>query len=291
MKFYIVEDDPNIILILKKIISDCELGTVIGEAMDGRVALEEINTLHPDIALVDLFIPSLDGISLIQKINDDIATIMISQVSAKDMIGRAYEAGIKFFVQKPINAVEVRSVIESVKENIESKKKLMQIKSMFSLDQDSISEKPDSISVKPDPIPDETNNEEQVLSTLKTLGIVGESGADAIITSVSWLITTPNALNEMSLKQFFKQFSDQPKSFEQRIRRTAAVALNNLAYMGIEDYSNPIFQDYAHVLYSFREVRVEMDGIRKKDDLHGKVNIRKFLEGLSHLCMDSIEFQ
>ncbi len=285
MRFYIVEDDPNIILILKKIISDCNLGTVIGEAMDGKVALEDINLMKPDIALVDLFIPSLDGISLIQQMSDDVAAIMISQVSAKDMIGRAYEAGIKFFVQKPINAVEVRSVIESVKESIESKRKLGQIRSMFSLGED------DTSSTASSSIEDDNANEDYVLTTLKVLGIVGESGADAIITAVSWLIDNPNALNEMSLKKFFNRFSDQPKSFEQRIRRTAAVALNNLAYMGIEDYSNPTFQDYAHVLYSFREVRVEMDGIRRNDDVHGKVNIRKFLEGLSHICIDSIEFQ
>lgn len=277
MKFYIAEDDPNIIRILKKIITDCELGTVIGEATDGYEAFKEIDILKPDIALVDLFIPSLDGISLIQKMDDSVSAIMISQVSTKDMIGRAYEAGVKFFIQKPINAVEVCSVIQHLIENIESQKKLEQIKSMFAL------------------IPEETqgklletsgnSNEDQVISILKNLGIIGESGADAIITSISWLIDHPNALNEMSLKDFFKRFSDHPRSFEQRIRRTASTALNNLASMGLEDYSNPIFQDYAHVLYSFKEVRVEMDGIKRKIDEHGKVNIRKFLEGLLHICI------
>ena len=289
MRFYIVEDDPNIIRILKKIISDCDLGTVIGESTDGKIALEEINLMKPDIALVDLFIPSLDGISLIQQMDDSVSSIMISQVSAKDMIGRAYEAGIKFFIQKPINAVEVRSVIDRVKENIESGRKLSQIRSMFSIVQNDTMT---SISMSmPLEVPFDNTHEDQVVTTLKNLGIVGESGADAIITSVSWLIDNPNALNEMSLKKFFNRFSDHPKSFEQKIRRTAAVALNNLAYMGIEDYGNPVFQDYAHVLYSFKEVRVEMDGIRKKDDDHGKVNIRKFLEGLSHICIDAIDFQ
>lgn len=283
MKYYIVEDDPNIILILKRIISDCSLGTVIGEATDGKVALSEINHLKPDIALVDLFIPSLDGISLVQKIDKSIGAIMISQVSAKDMVGRAYEAGVKFFIQKPINAVEVRSVINQVKTNIESERKLNQIKSMFALGSDSPilndegSEAFDSTS----------ESESQIISVLKSLGIIGENGADNIIKSVSWLIEHPNALNEMSLSKFFNQFSDHPKSFEQRIRRTAAVALNNLAFLGIEDYSNPIFQDYAHVLYSYKEVRVEMDSIRNKSGSHGKVNIRKFLEGLSHICSDA----
>ncbi|SHJ11216.1 two-component system, response regulator YcbB [Dethiosulfatibacter aminovorans DSM 17477] len=277
MKFYIAEDDTNIIRILKKIITDRDLGTVIGEATDGYEAYQEIEILKPDIALVDLFIPSLDGISLVQKMDDSVSAIMISQVSAKDMIERAYEAGVKFFIQKPINAVEVCYVIEHLIENIESQKKLEQIKSMLAS------------------VPEETqaetfetrgnSNEDQIISILKSLGIIGESGADAIITSISWLIDHPNALNEMSLKDFFQRFSDHPRSFEQRIRRTASTALNNLASMGLEDYSNPIFQDYAHVLYSFKEIRIEMDGIKKKVDEHGTVNIRKFLEGLLHICI------
>ncbi len=282
MKYYIVEDDPNIILILKQIISDCSLGTVIGEAKDGRIALSEINNLKPDIALVDLFIPSLDGISLVQQIDKSIGTIMISQVSAKDMVSRAYEAGVNFFIQKPINAVEVRSVINQVKINIESERKLDQIRSMFALGSE-IPMVSDKESVTPE---SQSDMENQIVSVLKSLGIIGENGADNIIKTVSWLIEHPNALNEMSLSKFFNQFSDHPKSFEQRIRRTAAVALNNLAFIGVEDYSNPLFQDFAHVLYSFKEVRTEMDGIRNKSGSHGKVNIRKFLEGLSHICSE-----
>lgn len=282
MKYYIVEDDPNIILILKQIIVDCGLGTVIGQSTDGKIALAEINTLRPDIALVDLFIPSLDGISLIQGIDKSVGTIMISQVSAKDMISKAYEAGVKFFIQKPINAVEVRSVITQVKNNIESERKLSQIRSMFAID--------DTLDPPSPPhAEDGGETDTKIVTALKDLGIIGENGADNIIKSVSWLMNHPNALNEMSLSKFFNQFSDHPRSFEQRIRRTAAVALTNLAAIGVEDYSNPIFQDYAHVLYSFKEVRTEMDGLRNQKPSHGKVNIRKFLEGLTYLCSDNLQ--
>ncbi len=83
MKYYIVEDDPNIILILKQIIVDCDLGQVIGHSTDGKIALSEINKLKPDIALVDLFIPSLDGISLIQSIDGSVSTIMILKCRRK----------------------------------------------------------------------------------------------------------------------------------------------------------------------------------------------------------------
>ena len=42
---------------------------------------------------------------------------MISQVSSKDMIAKAYESGIEYYISKPINAIEVESVIK-VKEKM-----------------------------------------------------------------------------------------------------------------------------------------------------------------------------
>lgn len=281
MRFYIVEDDPNIVLILKQILSDQNLGEVIGVAHDGEKALKEIPGLQPDIVLVDLFIPKLDGLSLLQKLNGTITSIMISQVSAKDMIGRAYEAGVEFFIQKPINAIEVISVIRNVKKSIDAERKLSQIKSMFAVEMmESGQTAPSSANTQLD----NAFKKDRVVEALRSIGVLGESGADAILTAVHYLMDHPNALNEMSLKKFFNHFSKHPKSFEQKIRRTAAIALNNLAYMGLDDYSNLVFQDYAHVLFAFREVRVEMDGIKAQNDTHGSVNIRKFLEGMSHIC-------
>lgn len=44
--------------------------------------------------------------------NTTIKCIMISQVSAKELISKAYSAGIDFFISKPINLIEVRSVLK-----------------------------------------------------------------------------------------------------------------------------------------------------------------------------------
>ncbi len=115
MRIYIVEDDDNIVNILEKIILDKDLGEVIGKANDGKKGLEEIPLLKPDIVLVDLLMPGMDGINLTRKvkaIDPDIQYIMISQVSSKDMIAKAYESGIEYYISKPINAIEVQSVIK-----------------------------------------------------------------------------------------------------------------------------------------------------------------------------------
>ncbi len=115
MDIYIVEDNMNIINILKKIIRDRELGNVIGFSLDGISGEKEILELNPDIVLVDLLMPGKDGICLIndiKRLKPNIQFIMISQVLSKDMIGKAYECGAEYYINKPINALEIDNVLK-----------------------------------------------------------------------------------------------------------------------------------------------------------------------------------
>ena len=74
------------------------------------------------------------------------------------------------------------------------------------------------------------------------------------------------------------------KSMEQRIRRAVNAGLTNLANMGLEDYSNDTFHDLAGTLYSFEQIRKEMDYIRGKSETHGKVSLKNFLNSLIFYC-------
>ena len=87
-----------------------------------------------------------------------------------------------------------------------------------------------------------------------------------------------------------KKYEDENKSsvsvkaIEQRIRRIIQSALENIASLGIEDYGNFKFEKYSTSLFDFKEVKREMDYIRMKYQYKGKINVKKFIEGLlSHL--------
>ena len=108
MSFYFIDDDKNICNILKLIVNERELGVCCGSSNNAAEALEDLPSAKPDIVIVDLLMPEMDGISFVKqarKIVPDASYIMLSQVSSKDMIASAYEAGIEFFIQKPINSV------------------------------------------------------------------------------------------------------------------------------------------------------------------------------------------
>ena len=264
MKFYLIDDDPNILNILKLIIDNRGLGSVCGTGSTGVEGLEDIRVLKPDIVIVDLLMPEMDGISFVEKARpllDNTAFIMLSQVSSKEMISSAYEAGIEFFIQKPINSVEVETVIKKVSSSLTMKRTLHKMQNIFMED------------LHPQPA---RNAADSVPSTPET-----SSALTAVLTS------HPGQMNEATLNELCSKFSDSPKSMEQRIRRTANAGLVNLAHLGIEDYGNEIFTEYANTLYNFEQVRREMDYIRGRSEKHGNVKIRNFLNALVVYSMNN----
>ncbi len=270
MRIFIVEDDKNIVKILEKIIIDKNLGDVIGKAYDGVSALKDIKVLKPDIVLVDLLMPGKDGISLIKEVKSiysDIQFIMISQVSSKDMVAKAYQSGIEYYISKPINAIEVQAVIKKVIERLNMNKKLDQIQNIFTSDLNTSRES-------------QIDSVKGIERVMERIGIIGEVGSQDIITLANYLIDTNQSMADFTIKELCSRFSDNPKSMEQRIRRTATVGLINLANLGIEDYMNEIFTEYSNGLYSFEQIKIEMDYIRGKSDKRGKVNIKKFMDGM-----------
>ena len=278
MSFYFIDDDKNICNILKLIINERGLGVCCGSANNAAEALEDLPSAKPDIVIVDLLMPELDGISFVKqarKIVPDASYIMLSQVSSKDMIASAYEAGIEFFIQKPINSVEVEAVIKKVSDGLSMKRMVRKMQNIFMEDTS-----PATVTV-----PDNSEQIENSLRTILTrIGIIGDIGSKDIISIVKYLVDHQDPADSRTVSDLCSRFGDTPKSMEQRIRRTAFNGLVNLAHLGLEDYSNEIFVDYSSTLYNFEQVRREMDYIRGKTDKHGNVRIKQFLNALASYC-------
>ena len=278
MSFYFIDDDKNICNILKLIINERGLGVCCGSANNAAEALEDLPSAKPDIVIVDLLMPEMDGISFVKqarKIVPDASYIMLSQVSSKDMIASAYEAGIEFFIQKPINSVEVEAVIKKVSDGLSMKRMVRKMQNIFMEDTS-----PATVTV-----PDNSEQIENSLRTILTrIGIIGDIGSKDIISIVKYLVDHQDNADSLTVSNLCSHFCDTPKSMEQRIRRTAFNGLVNLAHLGLEDYSNEIFVDYSSTLYNFEQVRREMDFIRGKTDKHGNVRIKQFLNALASYC-------
>lgn len=273
MRIYIVEDDISIISILEDIIETHNLGEICGDC-GGEVAnISDILRCKPDIVLVDFFMPVMDGVEVvneIRKLNSSIKFIMISQVSSKELIGKAYTAGINFFIQKPINLIEVKTVLGNLKTQIENEKTLENIRKMF---------------ITSTPVPQaepavEDEYSKKIRMILSHIGMSGEKGCGDIISICVYLHRNKIPVSQISVSQMCEAVSDSPKNMEQRVRRAIAAGMNNIAHMGIEDFMNETFMRYSSTLFSFEDVRSEMDHIRGRSPYSGKISIKKFIDGL-----------
>lgn len=127
IRIYILEDDPSIIHNLTQIITGEKLGIICGDSADGMPSTAEILATRPDVIMLDFFMPQRDGIEVVTDLRAQGCTakcIMLSQVSEKTLIGKAYSAGVDFFISKPINLLEVRGVIQNASRQVENERTL-----------------------------------------------------------------------------------------------------------------------------------------------------------------------
>ncbi len=271
MRFYLVDDDIMVIRILENIIEEAELGDVVGHSTESEAAIQDIIMKKPDIVLVDMLMPIKDGTRVVSEVRsqaESIYFIMISQVSTKNMISKAYTAGIEFYINKPINKIEVVSVIKRVKEKITLEKNFKIIESMVS---------GGGIESKPRVKDSQLRNIRVVFSKL---GIMGEKGGEDILLICRYMLD--NGLNnfDFKVKDICDMLSENPKAMEQRVRRAINKGLINIASVGIEDYMNENFTRYSNSLYDFENVKAEMDYIRGKRDSGGKISVKRFIENI-----------
>ncbi|MBE6427833.1 MAG: response regulator [Planctomycetaceae bacterium] len=94
---------------------DCE----IEMAYDGAETLEKVRSFHPDLILLDIMMPKLNGFEVCKtvKSNPETSQTMILMVTALNELGdieRAVEAGCDDFLSKPVNKVELLKRVENM---------------------------------------------------------------------------------------------------------------------------------------------------------------------------------
>lgn len=127
MKILIVDDSPVEIKIIRRLLGD---GYEIFEAANGKVALELINETIPDLILLDIIMPGMDGLSICkvlksQSTTQDIPVIFITSVSASRDVVKGFEAGGQDYIIKPFHSSELRARIKAHLDLKKSKETLL----------------------------------------------------------------------------------------------------------------------------------------------------------------------
>lgn len=92
--------------------------TIVGEAEDGQKAVEKYNETKPDLVMMDITMPEMDGIQALKKIkatDPNAAIIMCSAMGQQAMVIESIQSGAKDFIVKPF---QPDRVLEAVKKAI-----------------------------------------------------------------------------------------------------------------------------------------------------------------------------
>jgi AmiR/NasT family two-component response regulator len=113
LRIVIADDEPIIRLDLKKMLEDCGYD-VIAEAGDGARALESARTLKPDVVILDIKMPEMDGIDAAKIITDEkiAPVLLLTAYSQLDLVNRAKEAGVFSYLVKPFKEADLMPQIE-----------------------------------------------------------------------------------------------------------------------------------------------------------------------------------
>jgi DNA-binding response OmpR family regulator len=110
----IVDDNPDILLLLETNLRRAGFGIV--KAGDGEMALRAIQEDRPDIVLLDLMMPVLDGWGVLERLVGKPAPpiIIISAATSQTNVDRAYEMGAVGYITKPFSLAEMVDKINQV---------------------------------------------------------------------------------------------------------------------------------------------------------------------------------
>jgi two-component system cell cycle response regulator DivK len=113
-KILIAEDRPSSRELIRTVLEGC--GYIVSEASDGRQAVEVAKRENPDLLIVDLQMPALDGLGVLAELRRDerFADVPIVALTASAMQGdreRALEAGFTEYITKPVNLRFLREEI------------------------------------------------------------------------------------------------------------------------------------------------------------------------------------
>jgi len=112
----IVDDSAFMRFHLRRMMDSFD-NVIASEAANGNEAIKEYSRLRPDIVLMDIVMPGLEGVETVKRIcNQDpkAKVIMISSVSYQEKVAEAMSAGAKWFIPKPVTTEELRRAIQNV---------------------------------------------------------------------------------------------------------------------------------------------------------------------------------
>lgn len=120
-RILIVDDQKGVRRLLEELFKREEWEVYV--ASDGREAINKVDEILPEIILMDMKMPNMNGLEASQKIlekHQDLSILMMTAYGEMDVIKKALEAGVKKCITKPFDIMELKDIVIQVamKQNV-----------------------------------------------------------------------------------------------------------------------------------------------------------------------------
>ena len=114
-KILLADSSEEFRLLLRRTLEETGEFRVVGETGDGEEAWALIQQTRPDVVVMDVILPGLDGISLLQRMPKTVKTIVLSAFCSQNMVQEVMQLGAWYFIPKPAH---VESLLERIREAV-----------------------------------------------------------------------------------------------------------------------------------------------------------------------------
>lgn len=114
-KILLADSSEEFRLLLRRTLEETGEFQVVGETGDGEEAWALIQQTRADVVVMDVILPGLDGISLLQRMPKTVKTIVLSAFCSQNMVQEVMQLGAWYFIPKPAH---VESLLERIREAV-----------------------------------------------------------------------------------------------------------------------------------------------------------------------------
>ena len=125
----IADDNERILDLLGEIVSNDKELALVGKANNGEEMYQIIKNKQPDVVLLDLIMPKMDGLSVMDRVNDDKSLkkspsfIIITAVGQERITEDAFKKGARYYILKPFHNETVLEKIKQIQKEVRNNKK------------------------------------------------------------------------------------------------------------------------------------------------------------------------
>ena len=222
----IADDNQEFSMTLATYLKNQDDMVVVGRAKDGNEALDMIPNLMPDVVLLDVIMPHLDGIGVLEKLNmikmnKRPICIMLSAVGQDKITRKAVELGAEYYVVKPFD-------IELLITRIRELKNYKPTQNNNFISRDMPAPKQQYIEISRGPEKKEENLEALVTNVIHEVGVPSHiKGYQYLREAIIMVVNDIDVINQITKSLYPKiagKFSTTPSRVERAIRHAIEVA-------------------------------------------------------------------